>query len=280
MKTQCLVAVMSFVLSFVAVAYPILADCPVANYMFCSSNSLYWCSDVNATPTLLITCASNQMCIAYQWGGSYGGGCQCPSTNFMFCMNNNLYWCSFAGSQATLLEECLAGQTCVTPTNTSGTCSGTPTVTTTAIPPSFTGIICNPTNSSQILSCNTGVCNLLASCPFGTTCGGIPATCSAPFVPVTNPTGPIPAINQTDFELSGYGWVLPFFSPMFLSTLVLVFLSGISAKYGGMVAGSIVAVALTFVFTVFQIYPAWIGIVMILIGGVVFVKFGTSILSG
>jgi hypothetical protein len=150
----------------------------------------------------------------------------------------------------------------------------------------------SPANN-QIFTCvsgqwiSTAVCavNACVNGQGGASCSGqalitptLPPGVIGP--PPSSITAPIPAINQTDFILTGYGWALPLFSPMFIYTVILAFIAGIGAKFGGVTVGGITALALVFVFTVFGIYPAWIGVIMVLVGGFIFVKFGTNILGG
>jgi hypothetical protein len=269
-------------LLLIGIAKADYTTCPYDGWMYCSGNNLYWCAFAGGNSTLLTSCTSTQVCIAYNQSGSIGGGCTCPYTSWVFCQNNQnaLWWCPFASQNAQILQQCLGGQTCyVVGNGTSGGCAGTPTQTT-SVPANFTGLVCNPSNSHQILTCSNGVCSLWYDCGLSSTCSGVPPTCSAAVTaPPQSITAPIPAINQTEFQMTGYGWVLPLFSPMFIYTVIMAVFAGVGAKLGGPTVGGIAALAFIFVFTVFGIYPAWVGVILILVGGFVFVKFGTSILG-
>jgi hypothetical protein len=94
-----------------------------------------------------------------------------------------------------------------------------------------------------------------------------------------NSTEPIPAINQTDFALSGYSWALPFFTPMFIFTAIAATVSGFSGKFGGISIGAAAFLAFTLIAVIFGIYPVWIGILLMLISGFVFIKFTTGIFT-
>jgi len=124
------------------------------------------------------------------------------------------------------------------------------------------------------------------NCGYGQTCvqiNNISATCQATSTtapPVYNITWdsstPIAPINQTQWVLNGWGWVLPFFTPIFMLTSATGFISGIAGKFGGMAIGGIVALMLTLIFTIIGVYPAWLGIVVIIIGGFILVNMVTK----
>ncbi len=92
-----------------------------------------------------------------------------------------------------------------------------------------------------------------------------------PFAP-PNQTDTIPFFNETEFTEAGIGFILPFFSPFILSTLIALFISAVVGRF----AGSNVAVAslLIFIsaFVILQIYPIWMGLVLIILAGAFFGK--------
>jgi hypothetical protein len=91
---------------------------------------------------------------------------------------------------------------------------------------------------------------------------------------------PIPSVNQTAWQMGGYGWVLPFFTPFFIATVILAIISALAARVGGMTVGGIVALALIFGYSVLGIYPMWVGIILVVLGGFVIAKFGKEITVG
>jgi hypothetical protein len=84
---------------------------------------------------------------------------------------------------------------------------------------------------------------------------------------------PIPAINKTEWHEAGYDWALPFFTPLFIVSFVIAVVSGVIARIGGMTVGGIAGLLMVLVLTLFGIYPAWLGIVFIIIAGFIITKF-------
>jgi hypothetical protein len=78
---------------------------------------------------------------------------------------------------------------------------------------------------------------------------------------------PISAVNSTEWQEAGYSWALPFLSPIFIITVIISITSGIVAKFGGIVIGGVTMLILVLLFTIGGVYPAWIGIITIILGG-------------
>ncbi|MEM1543724.1 MAG: hypothetical protein QW795_03480 [Candidatus Bathyarchaeia archaeon] len=92
-----------------------------------------------------------------------------------------------------------------------------------------------------------------------------------------------PLINQSMLVSTGAGWMGVFFTPLFISTLMLIGISGLItlsiAKYSGgdlKSSGAIFlgcVVLLTIIYSLSGIYPSWLVIVFIIIAGLIFAKF-------
>jgi hypothetical protein len=96
-----------------------------------------------------------------------------------------------------------------------------------------------------------------------TNCTFIPPTTTLPgggLVPVT----PIYPINATEWTAAGYGWILPFFSAFFLSTLFIVGVSAGAGMVGGPWAGVATGVIMILALSVMGIYPQWVAIIIVL----------------
>jgi hypothetical protein len=108
--------------------------------------------------------------------------------------------------------------------------------------------------------------------PPTTTTTLFPTTTIQPFQPV---------VNTTPFAEVGAGWLTPFFTPFFFVTIFVLGISAIITKKvseygGGQYAGAIFLGSLLLLIiylTVSGFYPAWIGIVFIIIAGFLFAKF-------
>jgi hypothetical protein len=90
-----------------------------------------------------------------------------------------------------------------------------------------------------------------------------------------------PAVNTTPFAEVGAGWLTPFFTPFFFVTIFILGISALITKKvteygGGEYAGAVFLgslLLLVIYLTVSGFYPAWIGIVFIIIAGFLFAKF-------
>lgn len=96
-----------------------------------------------------------------------------------------------------------------------------------------------------------------------------------------NVTGPIPQINQTEWNEQGYGWLLPIFTPMFIYTFIMA----ISAIGGSVVSkqvalGAIIAICFIGVYTYYGIYPTWLGFVLIILAGFILMYFLRNVIAG
>jgi hypothetical protein len=92
-----------------------------------------------------------------------------------------------------------------------------------------------------------------------------------------------PVISKAELDEMGVGWLAPFFTPFFLSTVALIGVSGFVAlkvKTNAGVVFGIVALLLTLVFTIIGIYPLWLGIIFMLIGGFIVVRTVSGVLGG
>lgn len=89
-------------------------------------------------------------------------------------------------------------------------------------------------------------------------------------------TSAIPAINQTEWDESGFGWATFMFSPVFLVTSLVGLISGGVARVGGMSVGGITALLLVLVLTTLGMYPAWLGVIALIIGAFIVAKFATG----
>jgi hypothetical protein len=95
-----------------------------------------------------------------------------------------------------------------------------------------------------------------------------------------------PVINRTLFTEVGADWMAFFFTPMFFATLMLVGIAGFItlaiAKYGGgqfaPAAFIIISMIMIAIYGIYQIYPPWLVIVLIILAGFVFAKFVIGII--
>jgi hypothetical protein len=96
------------------------------------------------------------------------------------------------------------------------------------------------------------------------------------------PVEPIPAIDTAEWTAAGYGWALVFFSPMFLATIFMAFICAICAKLGGATFSGIMALVFVAIYSLPQvnIYPSWLGVVLIIIGAFVIAKWGGEVFGG
>jgi hypothetical protein len=103
----------------------------------------------------------------------------------------------------------------------------------------------------------------------------------APYVPSYEPV-----VNRTLFTQAGADWMAFFFTPIFFATLMLVGISGFItlaiAKYGGgqfaPAAFIIISMIMIAIYGIYQIYPPWLVIVLIILAGFVFAKFVIGII--
>ena len=109
-------------------------------------------------------------------------------------------------------------------------------------------------------------------CPYGcnaTTGQCNPAPPGAPPTPPTVPTETITIVNATEWTEMGYGWLLPLLTPMFLLTFIALMVSGIIALASRPEFGGIALLVFLILYTLYGIYPSWIGWTVIIIAGFV-----------
>ncbi|MFH7835234.1 MAG: NosD domain-containing protein [Candidatus Aenigmatarchaeota archaeon] len=113
--------------------------------------------------------------------------------------------------------------------------------------------------------------------PPGVICGN--GICEPPYENATSCPqdcallAPIPQINKTEWEEMGYGWLVPLFSPFAIYNLIMISF----AVLGGVItreASAVLGIILVFVaiYTFMGIYPWWLGVVLIIIAGFLFVN--------
>lgn len=88
-------------------------------------------------------------------------------------------------------------------------------------------------------------------------------------------------VNSTLLTEAGAGWLAPFFTPLFFSTIMLIGISGLVtvaiSKYSGggehtpMVFG-LIALVMIAIYGILGIYPSWLVIVLIIIASFIFAK--------
>jgi hypothetical protein len=120
-------------------------------------------------------------------------------------------------------------------------------------------------------------------CPSGKICvEGVCTSIAPPPAPPMPPEAPYePVINRTLFTEAGADWMAFFFTPIFFATLMLVGIAGFItlaiAKYGGgqfaPAAFIIISMIMIAIYGIYQIYPPWLVIVLIILAGFVFAKF-------
>jgi len=94
----------------------------------------------------------------------------------------------------------------------------------------------------------------------------------APIPLVPNATDPIPSINATEWQSAGFGWFLPFTTPMFIYTLgymIFATIAGVLSKGNLVVPAGIILVFLG-LGTYFGFYATWLGIVLTLLAAFIF----------
>jgi len=94
---------------------------------------------------------------------------------------------------------------------------------------------------------------------------------------------PIPIVDQAEWTAAGYGWALPFLTPIFIVSIVITFISAIAARLGGAVVGGTTALLLVGIMTLpspFQIFPPWFGLIFVVLGAFVIAKFGGVLKTG
>jgi hypothetical protein len=122
--------------------------------------------------------------------------------------------------------------------------------------------------------CGNGVCE------YGETAYNCPSDCLA--VTTTLPYVPYePVVNTTLLTEAEAGWLVPFFTPLFFSTIMLIGISGLVtvaiSKYSGggehtpMVFG-LIALVMIAIYGILGIYPSWLVIVLIILAGFIFAK--------
>lgn len=117
---------------------------------------------------------------------------------------------------------------------------------------------------------------------FGTTVYSNIANFTIVNVTVTTvPTEPIPAINQTEWQEAGFGWLVPFFTPMLWSVVLSAVISGVVGRLSKhWFMSGIVFLALSGILTVYHVLPDIVGILLVIIGGVVFASGMAKMFGG
>lgn len=97
----------------------------------------------------------------------------------------------------------------------------------------------------------------------------------------TDITQPIAQINQEAVIESGFGWLLPFTTPFFIITMIVL---GIAAYVGRKVNSSQVALGvimiLTVILTSLGAYPVWVGVIIVVISTFMLVYLLKKTISG
>jgi hypothetical protein len=170
---------------------------------------------------------------------------------------------------------CISTQICqpnvpITVNNVTGTCNGN-IATTTICNNLGTGNISQSVQCSNTQTCQNGLCINNNAPQLGNT-----GTSNG--VPVSD-TAPISAINAADWTAAGFGWLLWMFSPIFLDTLLMAGFTGAVSYLGSrvnsgaaMIVGSGTFLVGVIILTIFGIYPAWIGLILGLLTGFIFVR--------
>jgi hypothetical protein len=123
-------------------------------------------------------------------------------------------------------------------------------------------------------------------------CGGVlgERVVSGVVLPYEYPPQPYrPLINQSQLHEVGADWLIPFFTPLFFSTIMMLGISafitaGIAKYSGGQFNAGIVfgMVILTMVaiYGITGVYPVWVVIILELLGGLAFAAFFGKIFGG
>jgi len=150
---------------------------------------------------------------------------------------------------------------------------------------SWYGINCvgvGPCPEGWYCKTNTTAAFRYADCSESTPIDCSPGICSnGDCIPAPTTTIPInqtviPAIDVIEWESAGYGWALPFFTPLFIVSLVIAVISGVVGRIAGMTVGGITLMLFVLVFTLFGVYPWWVGIVFLIVSAFVVAKFITG----
>lgn len=133
---------------------------------------------------------------------------------------------------------------------------------------------CNCYNSYQ----NCGSTNLqcLAYC-FSTGCNITTVTTTIP----TNFTQPISPINETEWRENGFGWILFFFTPIGLTTMLCIGIGAVVGRFAGVEFGIAAFCFLLFIMVVFSgMFPTWLVVIFILLAAGIVVYFTRGIFIG
>jgi hypothetical protein len=83
------------------------------------------------------------------------------------------------------------------------------------------------------------------------------------------------------FQSIGLGFIAPLFSPFFILTMLLLGIAGyITYLTKSSVAFGVSALLIALAYVIFGVYPIWVGIVFILLGGFLIVRFAMSVFGG
>jgi hypothetical protein len=137
----------------------------------------------------------------------------------------------------------------------------------------FSTTITNPFSGTLPLGLHYFDCVSNETSVYYSTSAPVLINVTSAITPTPGVPEPIPAINKTEWHEAGYDWALPFFTPMFIVSFVVVVVSGVVARIGGMTVGGIAGLLMVLVLTLFGIYPIWLGIVFIIIAGFIVTRF-------
>ncbi len=125
----------------------------------------------------------------------------------------------------------------------------------------------------KAFSCNSAGCGNGTERSFKT---GTP-----PITKKYNITWDEPVVNVTDLEEAGITWMTPLFTPFFLVLLVMFSITGTVAYASrSPVVGAIVFLGLVLTFIWVGMFPTWIGVLIVVIGGLLVGYMMTGTLRG
>jgi len=270
-------------------------DCPGLNYTYCGYIPYNWTID-NCTQQCSIDCGWSGLTVNYNYSfppahdrgisGSLYEYCWIPSFSFnvtnpyleifdtvyamcsardssggsLFMVCNVTLYCDV--SNITCPEYCAYGYYQYTlgywhyynGINVGGTCQYT-------VEQCPYG--CDPTNTTcagvPAPVCGNGICE------SGETHENCPQDCPTPGQ--VGGVQPIPVINATEWEELGFGWALPLLTPIFILTFIALMISGIIGLLTRPEYGGIAMLVFLVIYTLYGIYPPWIGWTIIIIAG-------------
>lgn len=121
--------------------------------------------------------------------------------------------------------------------------------------------------------------------PPGVICGN--GICEPPYENITScpqdcgHLAPLPQINVSEWQELGYGWLLPLFTPFAFYNFIMIFLAligGALTREASVPLGIILCFIV--IYTFFGIYPWWLGFVLIIIAGFLFVNMIRRVMVG